>query len=255
MTNPSISRLTTSLLLALSLGACDGTKEPADAPRCQAAATPVTCSEASIDKLSLRNVPSTGEIVEEGTTSGQFHTYVDARAGGSNPRESYTYARFSPQGLSRVDVDDVAALSSADWDIAFRRFVIRVNSGVSGPSCTTVARLPEGTSFDSVKAVDAAWEFLAENYFTDEDPEETCQVVSASPLGDPDTRLSTFWKYEACVAMTGNVFVARLADGKHVKLQVTSYYAPDQQQTCDSSGKIPMPSDAARIRVRWAYLP
>jgi hypothetical protein len=242
----------TALLMALSLTACGETQEPPppEPRRCEASATPVRCLEPSIDQLNLKSVPSTWEIKEEGTTPGEFHTYVDARAGGSQVTQSYTYARFTPQGLSGVELDDQAALASADWDIAFRRFVIRVNSGVSGPSCTTVARLPAGTSFDSVKAVDASWEFLPEDYFS-----ESCEVISESELGDPRTRLSSFWRYEACVAMTGSVFVARLADGKHVKLQVTSYYAPEQQAVCDTTDKVPAPPDAARIRLKWAYLP
>jgi hypothetical protein len=243
--------IATALTLALSLGACGDPVEPppAQAPRCEA--SPVRCAEQNIDQLDLLTTVSKGEIREEGTTPGEFHTYVDARAGGSTPKESYTYARFTPQGLSRVEVDDQAALASTDWDIAFRRYNLRVNSGVSGPSCTAVARTPAGTTFDSVTAVDAAWEFRTEDYFTD-----ACEVVSGEfSLGSPETRLGSFWRYEACLAMTGDVFVVRLADGKYVKLQVTHYYDPAPQQTCDETGEVPQPSGAAQLRIKWAFLP
>lgn len=249
---------TTLLTLSLTLAACDSSEPepepepqqpPAEAPRCEA--SPVRCAEQSIDALNLRTTVSTGEIREEGTTPGEFHTYVDARAGGSSPKESYAYARFTPEGLSRVEVDDQAALASTDWDIAFRRFNIRVNSGVSGPSCIAVAQTPAGTTFDSVKAVDSTWEFRTENYFT-----ESCEVISGeATLGSPETLLGGFWTYQACLAMTGDVFVVRLADGRHVKLEVTHYYDPAPQQTCNQTGSVPQPSGAAQIRVRWAFLP
>ena len=236
---------------ALALGACGPAEELDEkpAPRCETRA--VGCGEQSIDKLRLRTVVSTGEIREEGTVAGEFHTYVDARAGGSDSPQSYTYARFTKQGLERVSVDDQAALASGDWDIAFRRYVIRTNGGVSGPSCTTVAELPEGTRFESVTAVDGAWDFRAEDYYS-----ATCEFTGDEwGLGSPATRTGTFWGYEGCLQMTGAVYVARLADGQHVKLQVTAYYDPEPQKVCDETGSVPQPSGAAQFRVRWAFLP
>lgn len=236
-----------SLALGLLLSACD----PAvgDAPRCDASA--VRCTEQSIEELDLLTTVSTGELREEGTVSGEFHTYVDARAGGASPKESYLYARFTPQGLARVQVDDQAALASTEWDIAFRRYIIRVNSGVSGPSCAAVAQTPAGTAFESVKAVDAAWEYQTERYFT-----EACEFVpDESGIGAPAGTLATFWEYKDCLAMTNKVFVVRTADGRHVKLQVTSYYnRPEVQRACDTSSGF-TPEGAAQLRVKWAFLP
>ncbi|MDY7231875.1 HmuY family protein [Hyalangium rubrum] len=226
-----------------------GTDEPEPVQRCEASA--VRCTEQSIDKLDLLTTVSTAEIREEGTAAGEFHTYVDARAGGSVPNQAYTYVSFTEQGLNRVSVDDQAALASTDWDIAFRRFIIRVNSGVSGPSCIAVARAPQGTSFESVTRVDSAWEFRSESYFN-----ETCEFVEDDTgIGAPAAQMASYWSYQSCLAMTGNVFVLRLADGRHVKLQVTSYYEPSVQTVCNQSGSAPQPSGAAQFRVRWAFLP
>ncbi|HVG61939.1 MAG TPA: HmuY family protein [Hyalangium sp.] len=237
-----------SLMTTVSLLAGCGTDEPEPPARCEA--SPVTCTEQSIDELDLLTTVSTGEIREEGTTSGQFHTYVDARAGGVTPNQSYTYAAFTTDGLTRVPVDDQAALASTDWDIAFRRYVIRVNSGVSGPSCVSVARAPSGTSFESVIQVDPSWEFRKETYFTD-----TCQVVEDNTgIGAPATVLGSYWGYQSCLTMSGDVFVIRLADSRHVKLQVTSYYEPSAQETCNQTGSAPQPSGAAQIRIKWAFL-
>ncbi|WP_224366055.1 HmuY family protein [Hyalangium versicolor] len=237
------------LALTLALTACDSEEEEPEPVKCSA--SPVRCTEQSIDQLDLLTTPSTMEVREEGTTSGEFLTYVDARAGGLTPTMSYTYVRFTEQGLTRVDIDDQAALSSTDWDIAFRRYVIRVNSGVSGPSCVSVAKTPEGTAFGSVTTVNSAWEVKTETYFTD-----TCEFVEdESGIGAPAAQLGSYWTYAGCLAMTGNVFVVTLADGRHVKLEVVSYYDPAVQKACDETGKLPDgPSGSAQFRVKWAFL-
>ncbi len=211
----------------------------------------VPCKEQSIDKLSLLTTVSTGELREEQAPQGEFLTYIDARAGGLSPTQSYTYARFTPQGLTRVSVDDQAALAQTGWDIAFRRYYIRVNSGTSGPSCVSVASTPEGTTFASVTAVDSTWQFKTEAWY-----DASCTFITdASGLDGPLMALSNFWEYEACVQMTGNVFVVRLADGRHVKLEVTAYYEPAAQQVCNETGSVPQPSGSGQLRVRWAFLP
>jgi hypothetical protein len=88
-----------------------------------------------------------------------------------------------------------------------------------------VARTPQGTSFESVTQVDSAWEFRTESYFT-----EACALVEDdSGIGAPAVELGSYWSYQSCLAMTDHVFVIRLADSRHVKLQVTSYYEPTVQ--------------------------
>jgi hypothetical protein len=213
-------------------------------PQCAPAA--VLCKEESITKLDLQTVVATGALREDGVTAGEFRTYVDAR----EATKSYVYARFTKQGLARVQIDDQSALASMGWDIAFRRYIIRVNSGVSGPSCTQVASTPAGTTFEAVTAVDATWEFTPEAYFKD-----ACAFVTHEQGLGPATALGNFWQYEACLVMTGQVFVVRLADGRHVKLEVTHYYDPEPQEVCNKTGSAPSPSGAAQIRVRWAFLP
>ncbi|NMO16979.1 hypothetical protein HPC49_12275 [Pyxidicoccus fallax] len=212
----------------------------------------VPCKEQSIDKLQLFTNVSTGVVREEDAPEGEFHTYIDARAGGVSPTQSYTYARFTPEGLAKVEVDDQSALARTGWDIAFRRYYIRVNSGTSGPSCVSVARTPAGTTFASVTAVDPAWEFKTEAWYDD-----SCTFISDdSGLSGPLMSMGTFWTYnQRCVAMTGDVFVIRLADGRHVKLEVTAYYEPEPQQVCNETGTAPSPNGSGQIRARWAFLP
>jgi hypothetical protein len=54
--------------------------------------------------------------------------------------------------------------------------------------------------------------------------------------------------------MSGNVFAVRLRDGRAVKLQVTSYYDPAAQETCNATGMVPTPNGAGNVRLRWSFL-
>ncbi len=110
------------------------TSEPACVP------TEPLCSDEQIRDLALSDEASGGPIAEEGTEAGVFISHVDATAGGFNGTDGYTYARFTETGLVPVDLSDEQSLESTDWDIAARRLSLRLNSGVSGPSCVTGGR-------------------------------------------------------------------------------------------------------------------
>lgn len=224
---------------------------PADlgaAPLCEAATVP--CVDQSIGLLDLFDTVSPAALSEEGTTAGEFTTLVDASGGGFMPTQSFLYARFTDTGLAKVEVSDSDAFTSMDWDISFRRYVFRVNSGVSGPSCVQAGRTAPATTFDTLTTVPAALTYHAESYLTD-----TCEIVpDGAGLGSPATTLSSFWSYPGCVSMTGNVYVVALRDGRHVKLQVIGYYTPENQAMCDTMGTTGTPSGAGSVRVRWSFL-
>jgi hypothetical protein len=262
-------RLLAASFAVLTFAACDGGDPPtpdagpdeedagarSDAggqrtPICTEA-TPPTCIDDSFLALALFPDPSLGEI--ENTPEGAgFATLVDATAGGATPSEAYVYARFTDDGLVRVDLDDESAFESMDWDIAFQRFVIRLNSGVSGPSCVSGARTAIDTDYDTLQTVPDDLEYRTEEYFT-----ESCEFIpDGSGRESPGTALQSFWRYPGCVAMTGNVYVVRLANGRRLKLTVTSYYDPDVQAQCDADLGIDltMPTGSGNIRLRWAFL-
>lgn len=213
-------------------------------------AVEVSCQDQSVQQLLLKTDPNPAEIVEESDGSGVFISVIDARGGGLQVTESYVYAQFTDEGLRKVDIGDEAAFESRDWDIALRRFVIRLNSGVSGPSCVEVARLAPETEFDAVDAAPEDLEFRTEAYFAP----ETCEFVADGGFGGPSTAMISYWEYDACLQMTGNIFVVALADGRYVKLEVLSYYEPANQDVCNETGTVPQPSGAAQIRLRWAFL-
>ena len=244
-------------LLASGCGSSPQTTADMDAPDMTPAsmcAHTVACTDQSVQTLNLFRTVSTATITNTASGS-EWASLVDATAGASDtslsPTQSYVYAKFTDTGLMRVDVSDEGAFMSQDWDIAFRRFVIRLNSGISGPSCVTGARTATGTTFDAVTTVPPDLAYRTEEYFT-----ATCDYVpDGSGLMSPGTALQSFWEYPSCVKMTKNVFVLQLADGRHVKLVVTSYYSPAVQMKCDTAGGMPTPpTGAAHVGVRWAFV-
>lgn len=223
-----------------------------DVAQSRCSSTPPECQDQSIQGLGFFDTPNTAAITEESSEGGVFVSAIDATGGGMTPTRSYIYARFTPAGMERVNISDEQSLRSLDWDIAFRRFIVRLNSGVSGPSCVEGARTAPSTTFDGLTAAPASLAYRTEQYFT----APTCDLVpDGSGLGSPSTALSSFWRYAGCVHMTGNVYVVRLRDGRSVKLQMLSYYNVAAQTQCDDSDTIPSPSGAGHMRVRWAFLP
>jgi hypothetical protein len=221
------------------------------APAC---AHMVDCADQSVQQLSLFRPVNNATITNDTSMGGGvIVTHIDATAGGLSPTKSYVYAKFDTSGLTAVAVGDEDAFNSSDWDIAFRRFIIRLNSGVSGPSCVTAARTATGTTFDAVTSVPDGLDYRAEQYFT---AAPTCGYVpDGSGLNSPGTALQSFWEYPGCVKMTNNVFVIALADGRHVKLVVTGYYSDAVQLSCNTSGTITEPSGSGNVTIQWAFLP
>lgn len=215
--------------------------------------TPVECSDQAIQNLDLKMNVAAGTITTMADGMGSFRSTIDATGGGFPPTDSYVYARFTDTSLEKLPISDLTALDSMDWDIAFRRFVIRINSGDSGPSCVAAQVEPMGTAYDSITMVPAGYLPEGDDFLTR--PAACTFIDDGSGLGtSPRTYLSSFYQYTGCVAMTGRVYVLRTQYGRHVKLTVTTYYSTvSAQTTCDttaSSGGAP----GGTIRVRWQFL-
>lgn len=218
-------------------------------PSCEP--TEPLCTDEQIATLQLSDEASGGDVTEEATEPGVFVTHIDATAGGFNGTLGYTYLRFTDAGLETIALSDEDAFESTEWDLAARRFVLRLNSGVSGPSCVLGGRTGPSTTFDGLNAVPDNITLRAEQYFT----ADGCEYVpDTSGIGSPQTVLSSYWSYSGCVAMTDYVYVVQLASGRHVKLQVLSYYDPDVQETCDKTDAAPAPNGSGNVRIKWAFL-
>jgi len=218
------------------------------------APTAVACSDQIFQGMNYQTNVASGLIVNDPDGAG-FISKVDATAGGfgaPNP-DSYVYAKFSATGLEKVAISDEQSLDSMDWDIAFRRFIIRLNSGSGGPSCVSAARFAENPTYEATTAPPPNALYKKDDFFSD-----SCEMIPDGKglPGSPATVLGGYWSYVNCVKMTDLVYVIRLADGRLVKFIVDSYYKPEVQEQCDTTDMIPMmDTGSAVFQVRWAFLP
>ncbi len=225
----------------------DATTDPTAVPDGYCEPEPVACEDAAIQDLSLQKTVSDGTV--QATRDGaDWLAKVDARAGGAMnaPMNAWLYMRFTDAGLVKVEIDDLAALTSSAWDIAAKRYGIRVNSGSSGPSCVHVA--PGGSDYAALAAVPADAAFAPENYYGGD-----CSLITNDDsLGDPAYQLTGWWTYAGCVQTTGAPFVLRLADDRVLKLVVDAYYEQGQA-ACNETNA--MGTGAAQMTWRFQYLP
>ena len=217
-------------------------------PTCSEART-VDCEDEVFTSLTMNlDTAAPGLITNEPDGDG-FVTNIDGTAGGFNGDGGWVYGKFTATGLQKVELIDIDSFGSLDWDIAFRRFVVRVNSGYGGPSCVTAARTGVDTRYDSLAHVPAGLGFSDEQFMSDPD---TCTLIKdGSGLdGTPGVVLQNWWEYPGCVATTGNVYVLSLADGRRLKLVITDYYDSDQDQCNDGSGA---GTGGANFKARFAF--
>ena len=215
---------------------------------------PITCSDQAIQSLDLKNTVNLAAITNTSEDAG-FRITVDATAGGFAPTMSFVYGKFTPTGLQKVSLSDEAALVSVDWDIAFRRFVIRLNGGSSGPSCVSALATAVGTSYDT--ATSAPSKPTVVDDFQGPPPGCTFKDDNSGLNTSPSTALgnaaASFYAYNNCVGMTGRVFVIRTREGRNVKLVVTNYYPSDAAQMTCNSGTSPGVAGGT-IKARWSFL-
>lgn len=166
---------------------------------------------------------STELVTVQSETEGTVVIVVDASAGGYLAAGTNPYIYLSLSQNSRVDVSDVQADYSTEWDVAFKRDIIRSNGGDSGPASAEVAALV-GADFDAVTASDATDAPFARDRFVAPD---TCQPI-ADEVGKPLTAFAGWYDYApASMTLTPSdrVYLVRAADGSTLyKLKITGYY-------------------------------
>lgn len=252
------------LLLSLALVACgdkedgddtaSGAEDTADEgtddvlPVCTEP-TEVACVDQLILDLSLHDDKVSDADVETTADGDDFVTVVDASAGGYNQAANnpWVYVKFTPEGAERVELDDESALESMDWDVAMRRFIVRLNGGSSGPSCVGAAALLEG-DYATLDAVPDGISYAPDSYYTDD-----CTIVNDSSglPGSPQVSMGSWWEYTGCVQTTGVPHLVQLADGHVIKLRIETYYGVDQDE-CNDTGE--GGDDSGILTLRWQYL-
>lgn len=118
---------------------------------------------------------------------------------------------------ARSEVMPADPLNDAVWDVAFRRFHIVVNGGVSGSGGVTVAAV-DGQPFDVVEAPDMA--AFVTDVADGEDEDALPDYVFSGGL-DP------WYAYDVVthvLSPKARVFVLRTSAGGFVKLAIDDYY-------------------------------
>ena len=183
-------------------------------------------------------IVSTGDVTP--TADGDVTTAViDATAGGLPNAADNPYIYVDLASGAKVDIDDVDALSSSEWDLAFKRSSIRSNGGDSGPGMVAVA-VVAAASLDEVTAAPADGEFAIDDW-----TDESCQLV-ALPFQEPNTAFGEWYDYDLgshVVTPKPEVHVIRSRSGDLFKLQLESYYGDEGDPTL-----------SAVYRVSWAPL-
>lgn len=207
-----------------------------------------SCIDEIIQELSLHDDKvSDGEVSTE-ADGDDFVTLVDATAGGMNRADEnpWTYVQFTQDGAVRVDIDDETALESMNWHLALHRFVVRTNSGDSGPSCVGVSEVPRADYADvSAADIDGA-DWQTENFYNNQCDLET------DAIGGPVTAMSAWWAYTSCVETTMVPWLVQLEDGHVLKLVVESYYEGEGQSECNDDGSTS--AESGWYTLRWQYL-
>lgn len=243
-------------LLILALAACaDPDADPSEetdptTPETCELRTEIPCEDDLFLDLAMQEEGISEGAVTTEKRGDDWVTEIDARAGGveAAPRSPWVYLRFDDDGAHKVEITDAASLTSGEWHLAAKRYLIRTNGGSSGPSCLTATALP---GEDYADVTDVAGEFQGE---PDASYTKSCEFVADnSGLEDsPKLALSDWWTYPGCVATTGTPFILALEDGRRLKLVVQRYYA-EGQETCNTTGS--MGTGSAELSIRWAFLP
>lgn len=160
-------------------------------------------------------------VTHEELGEGVWRTTVDASV-----NEAWVYLDLDARRELPVD----EALTTQDWDLAFQRFKIISNGGVSGPGGVAAAALT-GTSFEALTRAPESGFQADETDGTDENSD----LDSAFLKGEG-------WYYydlgKHRLTARETVYVVRTTDGGYFKLKLLGYY--------DGSG------NSGHVSFEWA---
>lgn len=149
-----------------------------------------------------------------------FTAQVDATAGGSAAYGKNPFVYLDLIGGKKVELTDVQARQSGDWDIAFKRWQIKLNGGDSGPGGVGAVIVPDKNLAEVAAA--PAGPYAADTYF-----DAKC-MVQLDSIDGLLTVLSDWYDYDGVTMQLmprKEVIVLNRRDGKgHIKVQLTGYY-------------------------------
>ena len=218
-------------------GTDGGTTSPDGSTPSDAATTPDTgasCEKAKAQLLTPIAQVSNALVKILKDENGVKTVYVDATVGGVTGVTTKPRVYVSLESATRVDVDDVAASTSTDWDLAFKRPVVFTNGGEGGLGAGKAGFVDK--DFDAVTAADETAAKLSVEDFLDDE----CNPI-LDRIDNPATSLSTWYDYnEQTHVLTPlkHVYLIRGGTGKLYKLQILSFYSnPDGSISTEGGGR------------------
>ena len=160
--------------------------------------------------------------------NGDFHSVIDATAGGAFAAEAHDFTYFSFERGDLVLLTDAEAASSSEWHIAFKRSEIRLNGGISGPGQV------RGFDINGAEDMAAAESFEA---VTEADIPGANAFISDGPA----YAIAEWYSYDPAARslnVPGNAYELRTSDGSFAKFVVDGI---------EGAGR----GDAGRISFRW----
>lgn len=220
---------TSTLVLALSaIAACSSTSTSSVAASDGGAGTDgdiadgggggTMCTSARNQLLAPVAKTSKAAVSVASTSSATKVVYVDASAGGVNGGAVNPRVYVNLDTVTRVDLTDTAAFTSAGWDLALKRTTIYSNSGDAGIGVGGAQQVSK--AFASVTAADAT-AVAAESFFDD-----MC-TAKTDPIGGPLSAFSDWYDYDMATNIPtpkSNVtYIVRGGTGKLFKVAIKSY--------------------------------
>jgi len=189
------------------------------------------CTSARNQLLTPLAKASKGNVAIVSTSGDTKVVYVDASAGGVNGGASNPRIYVNLDTIKRVDVTDVQAFTSPDWDLALKRTTIYTNSGDAGIGIGGAVKLSK--AFASVTMADAA-NVKPESFFDDQ-----C-TAKTDPIGGPLSAFSDWYDYDQATNIPtpkpNTTFVVRGGTGKLFKVAITSYMGEANGMMGSSTG-------------------
>lgn len=205
--------------------------------------TPSACSAALRQSLSLVDEVSTAAVSVLSEADEERTLYIDASVGGLDGQDTHPWVYIDLATGKAVAVTDLEALSSQAWDLAFKRSVVRTNSGDSGPGEGGAIRI--ALPWDAVDASTLGNKVLPTESWFDAD----C-MLELDASQNLVTTFSGWSKYDEAnhvlSAAPDVVFITAAANGLLYKVSVLDYYSTPTGAHGSVSG---------RFKVRTAPLP
>lgn len=196
-------------------------------------AASVSCTQQLLTLLKPIDSVSTGDVSVVSDAGGVKTYYFDASAGGTsnaakNPR---LYVKLSTG--AKVDVTDVSAAKSSDWDLSLKRAVLFTNSGHGGPGQGGAGKVQK--AFADVTLADAKAAKVDFEEFVDSDCEPYLDQI-----GSVETSFRGWYDYQTQgnqVTPTAGTWIVKGAKGEYYKVQIVSFYGSPDGGEGDTGGR------------------